>query len=318
MYDLIIPKKMLDSHIEAMMKSLERQMYDITGVPKSRLNPDLPSLLPNNLIKMNNNIIWCGHEWQTCMEGYRLIHPDNPWQWYSERCVRITDSGVLVLTMEKDPRQIKYWDGKIYNPEYGVGTLRSVEAFSYGTFKAKIMCPRGKNLWPSFWLSCKETKQEFEFERKFRGRSLWPAGGEIDIMEAWTDNDRYFRLFIAQPPYICPSWRTTTNVHYEINEVHKSIGSRNIPWCKQPKSPSMNYIEYEVEWLPDKITIKANGKIVRQDTKSAKTITEHWKSIGMKPGMAVIFNVWMDNPAYNDVSIYNDMYIKDFTYTPMQ
>ena len=318
MYDLIIPEHYLEENIEAMLKNLERQMYDITGIPKSRENPPRPSLFRNGLVKNNNNIIWCGHEWQCCMEGYRLINTLNPYQWYSEHCVRILDSGTLVLTMEKDPRQIKHWDGEIYNPEYGVGTLRSVEAYSYGTFKAKVMLPKGKGLWPSFWLTCKETHLEFEYERKFRGQSLWPAGGEIDAPEGWSRNDKYFTMFIAQPPYVCPSWRiSTTNIHYAENGKHASIGTRNIPWCKQHKSPVDNYIEYEIEWLPDKITIKANGKIVRQDTKSAIAITNHWKSIGQKPGMAVIFNVWIEDPAYNDVSIYNDMYVKDFEYLPM-
>ena len=314
MYDLIIPKHVTDSSIEDILKSMEAQMMLITYLPDvlyTKSETQLPKL-------GNDSIIWCGYLWQSCMEGYRLINTENPYQWYSEKCIRILDSDKLVLTMQKDPREIRHWDGKIYNPTYGVGTLRSLDAFSYGTFKAKVMCPNGKGLWPSFWLSCKETKQEFEYEKKFRGKGLWPYGGEIDGMEAWSNYDRYFRLFIAQPPYIKPSWRTTTNIHYGVDDEHKSIGSRNIPWCKQHKSPDSNYIEYEIEWLPDKITIKANGEIVRQDTKSAKAITEYWKSIDMKPGMAVIFNVWIEDPETTEVSIYNDMYVKDFSYKPMQ
>lgn len=312
MCDLIIPKEVSDSFIDGILKNLEAQMLRITSVPKERLG------IINTLPKLGSDIIWCGHVWQSCMEGYRLINPSNPWQWYSEHCIRITDSNSLILTMEKDPRDIRHWDGEIYKPTYGVGTLRSKEAFGYGTFKAKVMCPEGKGLWPSFWLSCKETYQEFLYERNHRGKSLWPYGGEIDGMEAWSGDGNYFKLFIAQPPYFKPSWRTTTNIHYAIGDEHKSIGSRNIPWCKQRKNPVCNYIEYEIEWLPEKITLKANDKIVRQDTASAIAITKYWKSINMKPGMAVIFDLWVDDPSKNEIRLRNDMYIKDFSYIPMK
>lgn len=274
--------------------------------------------MTNNLPKIGDNIVWCGHLFKSCMEGGRLIHKDFPWYWYSEECVHISEDEILSLTIKKDPREIHYWDGTVFYPQYAAGTLKSVEGFHHGRFRVKIIMPSGKNLWPSFWLTCRETQENYSIMRqKGDEHGLWPSGGEIDIMEGWSGNDRYFKLFIPQPPYIQPSYRTTTNVHYAENYIHKSIGTRNIPICKQPLSPKHNWIEYEVEWLPDKITFKANGKVTRVDTVGAKAIDNYWKSIGKKPTMAVIFNLWLENPNKYEVTLNDDMMLKDFRYDPI-
>lgn len=248
-------------------------------------------------------ITWSGYEWSAVMHG-TTVHPGQPWMWYSEECATVDEQDVLHLTMKKDPKEIKHWNGNTYNPKYAVGTLRSETAFDYGTFSADIICPKGYNLWPSFWMT---------------GKDAWPP--EIDIMEAWSDDDDYFKWMIAQPPYILPSWRTTNNVHYnrmvESEYVRTSIGSRNASWFRQCKNPASDFINYECVWEPDRILIKANKRVLRTVSKEvANMLTKNIKDGGGHE-MYVIFNLWIKNPDQYKISICSDMQIKNFEYKPI-
>lgn len=248
---------------------------------------------------------FCGHEWITTMEGGRRIHPESPWVWYDDGCVSIIDGefgNVVELEMKRYPKEIKYWNGKVYNPTHAGGVFRSKEPFGHGEFSAEVCLPEGKNLWPSFWLV---------------GDSAWPFGGEIDICEAWSDNyGEYFRMFIPQFPYLCPSWKTTTNVHFaDQNSLkHQSIGSRNIPIVKQFSDPSMNFVKYGCKWTADEIVITANNKVVRRDKKAAKVIQDYYDFCEKEPKMFVIFNLWVDDPSKFEVGMRYPMYVRRFNY----
>lgn len=252
---------------------------------------------------MSKSFQWCGYHWHSAMEGGRIIHPDFPWYWYSSDTIMLAENNTLELSIRRNPKEVHHWDGKTYNPQIEVATMRSDESFSFGTFSAEIKLPSGKNLWPSFWLT---------------GTGNWPP--EIDIMEAWSSHDSYFRMMIPQFPYIQPSWRTTTNVHYNNDKMeHKSTGSRNVPWIKQTRNPEFNTIKYECEWLPDKITIKVNGKEVRKTSEDiCRMFKENLKNPEAGCRMNVIFNVWCENPDQYEVTMLHPMEIKNFTYTPLQ
>jgi beta-glucanase (GH16 family) len=239
---------------------------------------------------------WCGYDWECCMEGGRKIHPECPWVWYSEECTTVGEDGVLHLNIKRDPTTIVYYDGRTFNPEIAGGTIRSCKSFSYGTFSADIKMPKGSNLLPSFWST---------------GDKNWPP--EIDIAEAWSGDCSYFKWTVPQFPYFCPSWRTTTNIHYsdvEGNNEHESIGSKNIPWCKQRKDPSENFVRYKCVWLPDSVKFYADGRLVRKVGKDIAT------KIRSDSGMDVVLNLWCENPEEYRVSIDTEMLAKNFTYTP--
>lgn len=232
---------------------------------------------------------WCGYEWAGCMPYGRRIHPEQPWMWYDDAQVLVEDGSVISLSIENKPTEIVHWDHITYKPTIATGTIRSIEAFDFGTFTAEVMLPKGYGLWPSFWLT---------------GAGNWPP--EIDLMEAWSNNDRYFRLFRAQPPYIYPSWRTTTNVHFnEASFWHNSIGSRNISIFKQCKNPAENWIEYKCVWAPDFINFYANGKLVRAITGEACwKLTNNLVNPENGYKMNVIFNIWCENPKEKKGSIH--------------
>lgn len=114
-------------------------------------------------------IDFCNYKWTTAMEGGRQIHTGQPWMWYDEDCVCVYATRAYLIA-ENKPKEIHHWNGKTYNPTVACGLLRSVDTFGYGRFSAEIMLPKGKNLWPAFWLIGD-------------GDEDWPACGEIDIME---------------------------------------------------------------------------------------------------------------------------------------
>lgn len=247
------------------------------------------------------NLNWCNYEWKGTMEGGRIVHPDSPWYWCSLDTIK-NKNGVLELWIKRNKKEVKYWDGKIYKPVIEASTMRSITSFSYGLFSVKIMLPTGLNLWPSFWLS---------------GEGNWPP--EIDIMEAWSDSKgSYFRSTIPQFPYLVPGWKTTTNVHYLDSDLKKcSVGSRNISWFRQCLDPTTHFVEYTCIWLPDSITFLADGTVVRKITgKVCKDLVNNLKDPEKGFRMNVIFNVWCENPANNEVKINSPMKIKEFRYEP--
>lgn len=237
------------------------------------------------------NLEWCGFHWKSAMDGNRIIHPGQPWMWYDAS--QLWFSEYVELHIENKPREIHHWDGKTYNPQLAVGTMRSEEKFIYGIFSAEIMLPQGRNLWPSFWLT---------------GAESWPP--EIDIMEAWSNKSgSYFRMTTPQPPYLVPSWKTTNNVHYnDDQETKQAVGSRNIPICKQIKNPSENFIRYSVEWRPNRIVFRVGDKVVR-------TVKDDISIHLLGKPMNVIFNIWTTG---TDYSLIQPMLIRNFQYTPLE
>jgi beta-glucanase (GH16 family) len=242
-------------------------------------------------------IDFCDFKWTTAMEGGRLIHTGQPWMWYDCDAVWCIDGENALLSAYREPNAIHHWDGKTYRPTVACGLLRSVDTFGYGTFSAKIQLPKGRNLWPAFWLVGD-------------GKEDWPADGEIDIMEAWTNRfGGYFKLGIPQPPYLIPSWNTTTNIHWQEDDGrHGYTGSRRLPLLFSLKRPAHNFIKYEVEWRPDIITFRVNGKRVR-------TYGYHVAKHLHDKKMHIIIDLWTMS---EDFTYDSPMKIRNFEYKPLE
>lgn len=239
-------------------------------------------------------IDFCNYQWTTAMEGGRIIHPKQPWMWYNCDAVYVI-SGMAELNAYREPNTIHHWDGKTYDPAVACGLLRSVDTFGYGRFSSEIQLPKGRNLWPSFWLVGDDEP--------------WPACGEIDICEAWTNQfGGYFKLGIPQPPYLLPNWDTTTNIHYEENGEHGYVGSRRLPIILSLKRPAHNFIKYEVEWRQDIITFRVNGNRVRT---YGYDVAKHLHD----KRMHVIFDIWTTGEDFACDSL---MKIRNFEYKPLE
>ena len=223
------------------------------------------------------------------------LNKSNPWMWHDCDALYVED-GTAELNAYREPKQLQDWDGNIFNPTVACGMLRSVDTFGYGTFSAEIQMPKGRNLWPAFWLVGSGEK--------------WPKAGEIDICEAWTNRfGGYFKMGIPQPPYLVPSWNTTTNIHWEEDDGrHGYTGSRRLPLLFSLKRPAHNFIKYEVEWRPDIITFRANGKRVR-------TYGYHVAKRLNGKRMRVIIDLWTTGEDFTCIS---PMKIRNFEYKPVE
>lgn len=241
--------------------------------------------------------IW-NYQWECCMEGGRIIHPNFPYIWYDDMMVErhplYPDTAIIRLM--QCTRYINYWDGKLYTASMAGGVLRSVQTFGYGTFSAEIKMPQGKGLWGSFWLC---------------GDGPWPQSGEIDICEGYSDNN-YFRLTTPYFPWLNPSWKTTNNIHYAENGEHKQVKPHSVSVFKQPCKPTSGYVKYECKWTPSEIVIKVGGKLIRRDKAALKHFTP------TNGRMRVIFNLWCEDPENNPVIMQTPMLIKNFNYEPYE
>ena len=211
------------------------------------------------------------------MEGGRIIHEKMPWMWYSYEQVTIHND-TAYLRAKKHAVNIRYKE-KEYQPSVACGLLRSEDTFGYGRFSTEIQLPKGKNLWPAFWLV---------------GEGRWPDNGEIDVCEAWTP---YFRLL---------NWRTTHNIHW-YDGGHIDIGSKPTPLFKSP-CPTNNFVRYEVEWRPDIITFFVDGKQTRC---YGNDVARHLQ--GKK--MHAIFDCWTTQAQF---SCESPMKIRSFEYKPLE
>lgn len=250
-------------------------------------------------------INWCGYEWSNEMEGGRIIHPKYPYAWYGcdENVVKINKNNELELTYVENPIEIHHWGHETYNPTIERALIRTTTPFDYGTFSAEAICPKGLNLCCAFWLS---------------GDGNWPP--EIDILEAWSEDNNYSHKTLNHFPWLCSSWRTTYNVHYNNKKmVHEHLGSKNIAKYDQPLDPTENWIKYECIWEPDKITFKANNVVTKTVCKKyANMLVNNLGNPEKGHLMDVIFDINIDDPKIIPNRLDTPFKIRNFKYKPLK
>lgn len=141
-------------------------------------------------------------------------------------------NGALVIHPRYTPGFVTK-DGKKFDFISGrLHTKANVE-FTYGTAAARIKMTEGKGLWPAWWLL---------------GNDSWPQTGEIDIME-----------FIGEREWVNAA-------------IHGPGYSGNTPFVKRDSSmitnPVTNWHIYSVDWSPDSLVFKIDGRAFYTVTKS--------------------------------------------------
>lgn len=98
-----------------------------------------------------------------CWTAENTVGANQEQQYYSDRKenVRVED-GCLVIEAHKE---------SLGGRDYTSGRINSSGKiqFKYGYLEARMMLPKGRGTWPAFWM--------------LGTQSVWPACGEIDIME---------------------------------------------------------------------------------------------------------------------------------------
>lgn len=91
---------------------------------------------------------------------------NNELQYYTDRSENVTvENGYLLITAQEESFQ---------GSSYTSARIKTQGLFeqAYGRFEARIKVPYGKGYWPAFWLLGNDCDV-----------NVWPACGEIDIME---------------------------------------------------------------------------------------------------------------------------------------
>lgn len=224
------------------------------------------------------SIRWSGFEWRT-NERWGFIHPEKKKWWYDATAVKVDANHWLHLLTHKNPNSFPPINA---NPQIGAGLVSCTTKFKHGFFEIEAKLPRGKNLWPAFWM--------------YSWDAMFP---EIDVMEGYTRNSQDYSTWNPLRPQ-----RVETNLFYSKNGRRGHIGGTTHGAIKG--NPAESFVKYALHWKPDVIEFYMNGKSVR-------TIKD--KNI-LKQCNATTMNVIINNGVDDDVKgvTESDFVVKYFKY----
>ena len=146
-----------------------------------------------------NQGVWEVGNWAASNNGeLQYYHPNQVSVW----------GGALHLRADRDPN----WS---FGREYNSGLVRTWQEWSYGRVEVRAKLPYGQGFWPAIWMLPRTAP--------------WPAGGEIDIMEARGDR-----------PY-----GVSSALHWGWDEPnHQHVAN----WYENGANFQADYHVYAVEW----------------------------------------------------------------------
>ena len=216
------------------------------------------------------NIDWSGYKWIS-RELWGEFHPQKPYCYYDPEAINYDEEGNLVLETHVNPKKFKDPITKEFiEIPIGVGLISSKEKFGYGYFEIEAKLPKGKNLWPAFWMSPFES---------------WPP--EIDVFEGYTkDKNNYFHFNWKNP---LGFWRVETNFHCGETPNNYNLGAKT-HWLGF-KDPTKHFNKFGCLWTPHVIKIYYNNVLVRKLTDQKLLSEYHGKTMCVKINAHVDKNV---------------------------
>jgi len=188
-------------------------------------------------------INWSGYSWET-QERWGEIHPEKPNWYYGPDSVRIDNRKQLHLTSQYKPKTFQLDDGRVVKSPIQCGLVSCTEKFWHGEFEIQAKLPRGKFLWPAFWM--------YPWDK-------WPP--EIDVFEGYTNNSTgYFKFRLTD---LLGFWNVQSNIHYKESPYKNSMLGGDTQWFGL-SNPANRFIKYKVQWYPKEINIFYNDKLVRR------------------------------------------------------
>lgn len=110
-------------------------------------------------------------------------------------------------------------------------------SFKYGKIAARIKLPKGKGIWPAFWMLGSNIDEN-------GGDTPWPQCGEIDILELYGSKDDAV---------------IEANLHYaDATESHKMAGVDSFKLEEGVFADDFHV--FELEWNKEKLTWLVDGK----------------------------------------------------------
>jgi beta-glucanase (GH16 family) len=271
-------------------------------ISKKLSPPDDYTLVFNETFeKMLDTDVWrIGQPWGT-------YHPAHLNQHYDVKgnCVYVTSNKTLALETRRIPKiilkselPIEYQKPTLPDEitiPYSVGLVMTKTAFSYGWFEAEIKLPKGKGLWPAFWLSCKHS---------------WPP--EIDILEAYSRKDKYYsKNFLWKK---LKFWNLQPNLHFGVveNNTKEDYGPYNSPVFDVTE----RFVKYTCHWTEKFIKIFYDGNLIFE-CKDEKIL--RWFNVEKNHMELIINNGTILNPKFKpDESIMEVKNVKIYQKTSSQ
>ncbi|MGA5699588.1 ricin-type beta-trefoil lectin domain protein [Peterkaempfera bronchialis] len=164
---------------------------------------------------------------------------NNELQYYTAGAANaaLDGQGHLVITARKEnPGGYNCWYGSC---QYTSARLNTASTFTqaYGRFEARIKIPRGKGIWPAFWMMGNDI-----------GSVGWPNNGEIDVMEN-----------IGSEP---------GTVHGSLHGPGYSGGNPLTGGYTLPGGRALadDFHTYSVDWAPGSISFAIDGQVYETRT----------------------------------------------------
>ncbi len=153
-------------------------------------------------------------------------------QLYTKENVVVRDGNLVITASKKDGL---HYSGRI--------TTKDKVEFTYGTIEVRAKLATGKGLWPAFWMLGSNIDE-----------AIWPACGEIDIME-----------YVGREPHVVfTSLHTTSSSGETVNTKRTRI--ENI---------EEGFHTYKAEWTKDHITFFVDNTEVYTYNPALKNV-ENW------------------------------------------
>ncbi|CAL8127868.1 unnamed protein product [Orchesella dallaii] len=156
------------------------------------------------------------------LECYTVNRPENVRQ----------ENGILVITARRE-----WWDDGQTTLPFTSTRMLTHSNFLYGKFEIRARLPKGKHLWPAFWMM--PTFSEY---------GEWPRSGEIDIME-----------YRGQRPT-----NTLGTIHYGESKENK--GQSGSPETTFPYDFSQDFHVFGLDWSPTKMMWIVDDRVYHEET----------------------------------------------------
>jgi beta-glucanase (GH16 family) len=153
--------------------------------------------------------------------------------------------GHLVITARKE----SYVGSDGVHREYTSARIQTLEKFefTYGVLEARIQVPPGQGLAPAFWSLGNDA---------YEGEGGWPACGEIDAME----------VLGSEPDMVHGT------VHGPWPAYPHGVGAS----ARAPESLAAGFHVYAVEWEPEQITFRLDGRVYETIKQSELPASYAW------------------------------------------
>jgi beta-glucanase (GH16 family) len=163
--------------------------------------------------------------------------------------------GHLVLVAVRTNQTVIVGAKRIVSPVYTSARMTTVPTFRYGRLEASIRVPAaGKGVWPAFWAMGQQT-----------GTTVWPATGEIDILEQWNpvagDPDKIDPLTIRGS--IAPG------SHEGYIDQTDEFSFRT--------PPSNGLHQFAIEWSPGEVDFFVDGDLYSRRSVGTMLAKEVWE-----------------------------------------